>query len=269
MINTDTIKDQIKLFYNQGGELRKRALELENQFRLQYQAGTSPLNIGSIQCDMALESFITQDPDMIKLKEDVRKLVSVDDPVLICGETGTGKGIIAKALHGYRRGKFIHVNCTSLPDELIESELFGHKKGSFTGAVADRIGKFQEATGGTIFLDEIGDMPLNMQTKLLLAIEEKWICPVGSNEEIPIDCRIISATNQFVKERIRGDLYWRLSTFILQIKPLRERGDDWKLIAKSLDPKWTIRNDPAVTYWEGNVRTLQQAIRRWKVLESL
>ena len=273
MQTLDDLKSKIRLLYSYPAT-REQALKLEDDLRTSYRNGTIPFDVGSLQCDFELDKFITQDLDMLKMKEDVRKLVNLDDPVLIHGESGTGKSIIAKALHGPRKGKFVHVNCTSMPDELIESELFGHKKGSFTGAIADRVGKFQEASGGTIFLDEIGDMPINMQTKLLLAIEEKWICQVGSNEEIPINCRIISATNQDVKTKIRNDLYWRLSVFELSISPLRNRLLDVELIAKSIDPNFPIKdflNTPRHAEDEyiglyGNVRQLQRAIKRWKTL---
>ena len=256
MPTLEDIKAQIKLLYS-FPSTREQALELEKSLG-------ATLNIGSIQAELELEKFITADPAMLALKRDVQKLVNLDDPVLIMGESGTGKSIIAKALHGSRRGKFVHVNCTSMPDELIESELFGHKKGSFTGAIADRIGKFQEASGGTIFLDEIGDMPMNMQTKLLLAIEEKWVCLVGDNTPIPINCRIVSATNQDVQAKIRNDLYWRLGVFELWISPLRERLQDAALICRQLDPNFVLQGSDLRL--EGNVRELQRAVKRWKTL---
>jgi transcriptional regulator with PAS, ATPase and Fis domain len=265
--NVNEIKQQIKLLYAAG--MQKQAIQLESSIRQQ-----GHVNIGSVVAELELEKFITQDPATVKLKETVNLLAPLDEPCLILGETGTGKSIIAKALHGSREGKFIQINCTALTDELIASELFGHIKGSFTGALTDKIGKLQFASGGTIFLDEIGDMPLSMQTKLLKAIEEKVITPVGSNEEIKINCRIVAATNKLdIKAYIREDLYWRLSVFTLCINPLHERGSDPALIAKSIDPsfpfeQWYVMKGHGYRY-AGNVREIRQAIVRYKYLGEL
>jgi transcriptional regulator with PAS, ATPase and Fis domain len=149
-----------------------------------------------------LNNFITEDAKMLELKSLVRLLALRNDPVLIHGESGTGKEIIASSLHGHRKGLFLAVNTTSLPDNLLESELFGHVKGSFTGADKDRVGKLEAAANGTIFLDEIGDMKPNMQEKLLRALQEKVITPVGSNEERPINCRVIAATHKVIRQEI-------------------------------------------------------------------
>jgi len=261
-----TIRDQIRaLYYSGNPELKQKALAVEKTLTAQGQ------DIGSLVAEEVLNAFITQDAAMLKLKARVIKVAHLDDACLIQGPTGTGKSIIAKALHGSRTGKFLQLNCTSLTDDLIASELFGHIKGSFTGAIVDKIGKLQAAAGGTLFLDEIGDMPMSMQTKLLKAIEEKVITRVGDNEEIKISCRIIGATNQSL-DCLRNDLYWRLSTFTFTISSLDTRLQDVKLIAQSIDAKfpveeWLLRNGEEAL--KGNVRELITAIKRWKVYGEL
>lgn len=223
-----------------------------------------------------LNKFITVDDDMVDLKNKVRKLAMRKEPVLILGETGTGKELIASALHGNRVGPFVDINCGGFPEHLIESELFGSIKGSFTGSVSDKQGLFQAAQGGTLFIDEIGELPILMQSKLLRVIQERVIRRIGSTTNEPVDCRIVAATNcnlnQMVTERLfREDLYWRLSTFVLQIKSLAERVCDIELIAKSLGyiarPATVGEQEFMNTYeWPGNVRELQQYILRKQVL---
>lgn len=172
----------------------------------------------------------------------IQKLARSQAPVHISGESGTGKDLVANLIHAQspRSNKaFIAINCGAVPSELMESEFFGHKKGSFTGAVADKQGLFQAAEGGTLFLDEVADLPLSMQVKLLRAIQEKSIRPVGEQREIPIDVRIISATHQNLaqlvqEERFRQDLYYRLNVIELSIPPLRARADDVELLVDFL-----------------------------------
>ena len=154
--------------------------------------------------------------------------------MLISGENGTGKELVARQIHALshrRRAPFVEVNCAAIPEELIESELFGHAKGAFTGAVADRRGKFELATGGTLFLDEVGDMSLKTQAKVLRALQEQVIEPVGGQSSIRVDVRVIAATNKDLAEEIRAgrfreDLYFRLNVIPIYVPPLRERGDD-------------------------------------------
>jgi two-component system response regulator GlrR len=224
----------------------------------------------------ALDAFITCYPKMLALKEHARKLALVDDCVLIFGRTGTGKELIAHILHGDRTGQFIPINCGGLPEPLVESELFGHVKGAFTGADKNRVGLLEQAKDGTIFLDEIGDMPLTVQVKLLRTIQERKIRPVGSSEERPINCRFICATHVDLKRYVhvrlfREDLLYRINTFVLEPEPLSARSQDIPLIVKALDYESKIninefcdRIDPDLL--GGNVRTLQQMVRRYYVL---
>lgn len=249
---------------------------------------------GKPQWEQWLNRFITIHPEMLTLKAHVRTLMNVDDSVLIVGETGTGKELIARALHGNRNAAtFIAINCAGLPEYLLESELFGHERGAFTGADKVKAGLLKEAAYGTVFLDEIGDMPYQLQAKLLRAIQERVIRKVGSNVDEPITCRFVSATHHQLKNLIdaklfRQDLYERLSTFELTTLPIRQRLEDIQLIVESLDtegkfPKtfnWfdidhTIKTHPSVYVpkllvdLSGNVRSIQKIIRRYLVLGQL
>lgn len=203
--------------------------------------------------------------------------------VLITGETGTGKELVAKEIHSLssrRDMPFITINCGAIPEGLIESELFGHAKGSFTGAVKDRVGKFLAANGGTLFLDEMGDLPPLMQVKLLRALQEKEITPIGSNESKKIDVRVIAATNKNLEEEIangnfRSDLYYRLNVFHLYLPPLRDRGADIVLLTDYFIKKYSEKSSVQVVridtasidmltayHWPGNVRELENCIER-------
>ncbi len=185
-------------------------------------------------------AIIGQSKIMLALKAQIAKLARSQAPVFICGESGSGKELVARAIHaeGPRKNNtFVAINCGAIPTELMESEFFGHKKGSFTGAEQDKIGFFQAANGGSLFLDEIADLPLHMQVKLLRAIQEKAIRPVGSQTEIPVDIRILSATHKNLAQAIekgtfRQDLYYRINVIELQVPPLRERVDDIPLLAQ-------------------------------------
>ncbi len=221
-------------------------------------------------CETAavLAGFVTVHPEMLRLKDKVQLLQCEPDPVLIVGPTGTGKEIIARALHGSRTGKFVAVNCTALPSELLESELFGHVKGAFTGALDDRVGKFRAAFGGTLFLDEIGDMPIDMQAKLLRVLQEKKVCPLGTDKEVEINCRVVCATNRGVDELLnkvhfREDLYHRLAIFTLQTTALLDRMDDVRHIVDHLGGDKIP--DEKILVTSGNVRSLQAQVRRWQV----
>lgn len=230
------------------------------------------LKESSSQTETWLAKFITQDKDMISLKDEVRKLSKANAPVLITGETGTGKELIARALHGDRTGKFVDLNCAGLPEHLIESELFGHVKGAFTGAIEAKVGLIYAAQGGTLFLDEIGELNPKLQAKLLRAIQERQVRAVGAEKNRDITCRFIAATHHSLESRVksgefREDLFWRLCTFELRTKPLINRLEDIPMIIESLGVKdYPFKDWIVGDLLKGNVRSLQTWIERWKVL---
>src|SRR5690606_21416479 len=180
------------------------------------------------------EGLVGDSAPMVALRDMLQRVAAKPSTVLLQGESGSGKEVVARALHrisGRRERAFVPVNCAAIPSELIESELFGHVKGAFTGAVASRNGLFYYANGGTLFLDEISELPLSMQSRLLRVLEERRLRPVGSEREIPVDVRIVAASNrdlvQAVREGVfREDLYFRLAVVDVQVPPLRERQDD-------------------------------------------
>ena len=194
------------------------------------------------QKDSKFEGLIGKSPAIQLVKETIEKVASYDINVLIIGESGTGKDLVARTIHklSHRADKpFVAINCASLPAELLESELFGYKKGAFTGATSDKKGLIEEANKGTLFLDEIGEMPMQLQAKLLRFIETKKIRPLGSVKEVDVDVRIISATNKNLEEEIekgnfREDLYYRLSTITIRMPSLKERREDIPLIVESI-----------------------------------
>lgn len=235
------------------------------------------------------ENIIGTSDEMAAVFDMVEKVANTDSTVLITGESGTGKELIAKAIHynSTRRDKpLITVNCAAIPEELLESELFGHIKGAFTGAVATHPGKFDAADGGSIFLDEIGDMSFKLQVKVLRVLQEQRFEPVGSSTTREVDVRIIAATNQdlerAVKERrFREDLFYRLNVIPIHVPPLRERVSDIPLLISHFIRKYNAANDRKVTditqealtklcgyQWPGNVRELENTIERIIVLKK-
>jgi len=217
----------------------------------------------------------------------IRKVAPTSAPVLILGESGTGKEMIAQALHRrglQKSGPFVGINCNAIPENLLESELFGHEKGSFTGAHTQRKGHIEAAAGGTLFLDEIGELPAPVQVKLLRFLQEKRFQRVGGRQEIPSDARVIAGTNVNLKEsvssgRFREDLYFRLAVVVLEVPALRERGDDVVLAAKEFLHRFGAQHGkPNVTFapdalraitlygWPGNVRELQNRVQRAVIL---
>lgn len=231
--------------------------------------------------DKKFTSLIGESPAMMTILDTVRKVAPTDANVLILGENGTGKELIAREIHRQSRRAndvFISVDLGSLSESLFESELFGHTKGAFTGAGEDRTGRFETATGGTMFLDEIGNLPISLQSKLLTVIQNRYIIPVGSNKPVPIDVRLITATNKhlmdLVKENLfREDLMFRINTIQIEIPPLRNRGEDillltehfLKLYGKKYEKSFLKISGPAIDKlkhyeWPGNVRELQHMI---------
>lgn len=228
-----------------------------------------------------LENIVAESAQMQNVCDMIRRVAPTDATVLIYGESGTGKELVAKAIHAssHRKDKkYLAVNCAALPEPLLESEMFGHVKGAFTGASSNKDGLFESAHGGTIFLDEIGSMPMSIQGKLLRVLQEKEVRRVGSNENISVDARVLAATNTRLEEMLtegnfREDLYYRLSVIPIEIKPLRERPDDilpliYHVIKQeSQDSETAPVLSPAVATllssydWPGNVRELENAIR--------
>ncbi|HEX4450832.1 MAG TPA: sigma 54-interacting transcriptional regulator [Kofleriaceae bacterium] len=207
------------------------------------------------------------------------RIAATDTTVLIEGETGTGKGVLAEAIHttsARAEGPFVVVDCGSIPPSLIESELFGHEKGAFTGATSARVGAFEAAAGGTVFLDELGELPLEMQPKLLRALEERTVRRVGSVSSLDLDVRVIAATNRNLRQAVnrgtfRADLYFRLNIVRIEIPPLRERRDDIPLLVESFYQLFTGTTDAAPAElvqrltsqdWPGNVRELRNSVER-------
>ena len=230
------------------------------------------------------KDIIGKNPDLLKVIETAKVAAMTPATIMIRGESGTGKEIMANAIHNTskrRNEKFVKINCSSIPEELLESELFGYKEGAFTGARrGGKKGLFQEADGGTLFLDEIGDISPKMQVKMLRTLQEREIMPVGSTEAVPVDVRIISATNKNLEEMVsdgkfREDLYYRLNVFPLFIPPLRQRKNDMKEIVLYLLNKYDSFYDRSVTEitdeavnllkeeeWPGNVRELENVVSR-------
>lgn len=248
-------------------------LEVENR-KLAQQQGSSPL-----------QGIIAGSPQMIKVCRTIEKIAGIDVTTLLLGESGTGKEILAKALHSLSprsEKKFVAINCAAIPETLLESELFGYEKGAFTGAVKQTLGKIEHADGGTFFLDEVGDLPLSLQAKLLRFLQERTIERIGGRKEIPVDVRVVCATHQDLQELIREgkfreDLYYRISEMSIMIPPVRERDGDAVLIARAFLEKFNqqhnrkralrgFRKDALAaleTYsWPGNVRELENKVKR-------
>lgn len=229
------------------------------------------------------EELIGASPQIQHVFGTVEKIAGTEAPVLILGESGTGKELIAHALHGRsprKNGPFIAINCAAIPETLLESELFGHEKGAFTGAHTQRKGRIELADGGTLFLDEIGDLPLSLQVKILRFLQEHTIERIGGRKEIIIDTRVVAATNadldQAIRDgRFREDLFYRLGVVKIQVPPLREREGDIQLLAMSLMRKYSAESKKKILgftqkaltamknhRWPGNVRELENRIRR-------
>ena len=241
----------------------------------------------SLAATEAQTGMVGRSESMRALWEMVRTIAPTDATVLITGESGTGKELVAKAVHAASRrarGPFVAVNCAALTESLLASELFGHEKGAFTGADKKHEGHFLKADGGTIFLDEIGEMPLSMQVKLLRVIQEREVLSVGGNKAVPVDVRIIAATNRDLAKEVaagtfRQDLYYRLNVVTLALPPLRERADDIPLLAQHFMARFAATNNKKIKgftpgamdrlvrdAWPGNVRELENVIERASIL---
>jgi DNA-binding NtrC family response regulator len=231
--------------------------------------------------------IIGEDPQLRQVSQQLHRAAATDATVLIGGESGTGKELFARALHALSPradGPFVAINCAAIPETLLETELFGHEKGAFTGASARKPGRFELAHRGTLFLDEIGDLPLALQAKILRALEEKRFERVGGTQSLHVDVRVVAATNRNLKQRVaerqfRDDLYFRLSVFPIHVPPLRERSEDVLILARHFVEKFCrdLNKKPLAiapgaadelrTYsWPGNVRELQNCIERAVIL---
>ena len=226
---------------------------------------------------------MTRDPSMLRICKTVERLAPSDVTVLLLGESGTGKELLARGLHDLSNRKdkrFVALNCAAIPENLLESELFGYERGAFTGAAKQTKGKIEYADGGTLFLDEIGDLPGALQAKLLRFLQERIVERIGGREEIPVDVRIVCATHQNLKElikagRFREDLYYRLSEIVVDIPPLRDRKGDASLLARAFvqrfaqaqNRKSLLLSDAALSSidsysWPGNVREIENCMKR-------
>jgi two-component system response regulator GlrR len=262
---------------------------LEHVARALKIVGGSPAEQSDVKSDAWREGIMTRSPVMENLLTQARLVADSDTSVLIQGHSGTGKELFARAIHNASpraKGEFIALNCSAIPESLFESELFGHVKGAFTGATRDHPGLFRAAEGGTLFLDEIGDMPLSFQVKLLRALQERVIRPVGSTESIPVDVRIISATHQDLElaleeKTFREDLYYRLNVVTLELPPLTERREDIPLLANNFLQGFPEAKKRGVTGfspdameelltapWPGNVRQLYNAVEHSVALST-
>jgi len=269
-------------FFGKPFEPEILALTIERAFRLhELQEENRRLQdaaVGSVS-----SGIITRDPEMMRVGRTTEKVAPTTATVLLLGDSGTGKELVARALHEHsqrRKERFVAINCAAIPDNLLESELFGYEKGAFTGAVKQTPGKIETANKGTLFLDEIGDLPHPLQAKLLRFLQERVVERVGGRDEIPVDVRIVCATHQNLKElivqgRFREDLYFRLAEIVLEIPPLRRRQGDASLLAHAFVRRFaTEQKRGAMTLapdaidvieahaWPGNVRELENCIKR-------
>jgi len=261
------------------------SLTVERAYRL-YELQQENRRLQTLQQTDALGGLVTRDAGMQRICRTIEKVAPSDATVLLLGESGTGKELLAQGLHdaSKRKGRFVAINCAAIPETLLESELFGYEKGAFTGASKTTIGKIETAHGGTLMLDEIGDLPMPLQAKLLRFLQERKIERVGGRQEIAIDVRIVGATHQDLKSHIaqgqfREDLYYRLAEIVVDIPPLRERPGDAVLLAHAFLRRYAGEqrrpmlglSDDAVRAieahpWPGNVRELQNLLKRASIM---
>ena len=269
------ITDKISVSYGRQDSGQQQAIQRSSLDRRGYDRRFS-----------ALDRLKGNSQAIVNIRKSIDQVAASDATVLILGESGTGKEIIARALHdgSLRRSKlFVPINCGAIPGELLESELFGHEKGAFTGALSTRQGRFEMAEGGTLFLDEIGDMPMAMQVKLLRVLQERSFERVGSNKTIHCDVRVIAAThrrleNEIKESRFREDLFYRLNVFPIEVSPLRDRAEDIPLLVKDIIACMEVSNRGSVRFtnaslavlmqyeWPGNIRELANLIERMAII---
>jgi len=265
-------RDELKLTVRKA--LQLQGLSEENRLLKEELAGRAEF-----------QSIVGTSPAMEGVFSVVRKVADTEATVLITGESGTGKELVARAIHSgssRRSAPFVAVNCAAIPKDLLESELFGHLKGSFTGAIRDKQGKFQAAEGGTIFLDEVGDLPVELQPKLLRVLQERVVEPVGSTSPLKIEVRVVAATNANLEKwiaegRFREDLYYRLCVIPIELPPLRERVEDVPLLVRYFCGKFGA---PQASFskgalerlkaygWPGNVRELENTVERLLIMRE-
>jgi two-component system NtrC family response regulator len=263
-------------------------LTVERAFRM-FELQTENHRLQALHQPDALAGLITRDPDMLRICRTIEKVAPSNVTVMLLGDSGTGKEVLARGLHQAsprRAEKFVAINCAAIPENLLESELFGYERGAFTGAAKTTLGKIETANGGTLMLDEIGDLPLPLQAKLLRFLQERVIERVGGRQEIPVDVRIVCATHQDLtalskQGRFREDLYYRLAEIVIQIPPLRSRVGDAALLAHAFarrfaqeqsrstltlgpDAVRAVENHP----WPGNIRELENCIKRATIMSD-
>jgi two-component system, NtrC family, response regulator len=269
-------------FYTKPFEPELLALVIDRAFRVAELQKENEL-LQRVNMQLPLSGLLTRDPSMLRICKTVERLAPSDVTVLLLGESGTGKELLARGLHDLSNRKdkrFVALNCAAIPENLLESELFGYERGAFTGAAKQTKGKIEYADGGTLFLDEIGDLPGALQAKLLRFLQERIVERIGGREEIPVDVRIVCATHQNLKElikagRFREDLYYRLSEIVVDIPPLRDRKGDASLLARAFvqrfaqaqNRKSLLLSDAALSSidsysWPGNVREIENCMKR-------
>jgi len=261
------------------------ALTITRAYRL-WELQAENRRLQSLQHPDALSGLLTRDADMLRVCRLIERVASSDATVMLLGESGTGKEVLAQGLHeaSKRSGKFVAINCAAIPENLLETELFGHEKGAFTGATKTTVGKIETAHGGTLMLDEIGDLPSSLQAKLLRFLQERTIERVGGRQEIPVDVRVVCATHQNLKEQIaesrfREDLYYRLAEIVVEIPPLRQRTGDALLLAHTFLRRFAQdQHRGSLTFsedamraieahnWPGNVRELINVVKRAAIM---
>lgn len=261
-------------------------LTVDRAFRL-FELQAENKRLQAMRQPDALAGLVTRDPDMLKVCRTIEKVANTNATVMLLGESGTGKEVLARGVHqssNRKKEKFVAINCAAIPENLLESELFGYEKGAFTGAVKTTLGKIEMANGGTLMLDEIGDLPMPLQAKLLRFLQERVIERVGGRQEIPVDVRIVCATHQNLKAltgdgRFREDLYYRLAEIVVNIPPLRARLGDPALLAHAFARRFAQEqnraglslSDDAVRAieahpWPGNIRELENCIKRATIM---